>query len=104
MRRILVENARYKMRDKHGAGRRRCDMLLAEPPVFESETDIVAIDEALSKLAEKHPEKAELVKLRFFAGMTLAEAAATLGLPRTSANRHWKYARAWLGRELRKGS
>jgi RNA polymerase sigma factor (TIGR02999 family) len=104
IRRILVENARHKMRDKHGAGRRRCDLLFAEPPVLESDTDMLAIDEALSKLAEKHPEKAELVKLRFFAGMTLAEAATTLALPRASADRHWKYARAWLARELRKGS
>jgi RNA polymerase sigma factor (TIGR02999 family) len=103
MRRILVENARHKKRDKHGAGYRHCEIQIADPGVGGPDTDVLAIDEALTKLAQKHPEKAELVKLRFFAGLTLAEAAAALELSSASADRYWKYARAWLARELRGG-
>jgi RNA polymerase sigma factor (sigma-70 family) len=63
--------------------------------------DLVAVDEALTELAREHPEKAELVKLRYFAGMTLAEAAAALGISTATADRRWRYARAWLARRLR---
>ena len=102
MRRILVENARRKQRLKHGGGKRPADIEIAEPAVMAGpQTDVLGIDDALTKLAEKHPEKAELVKLRFFAGLTLAEAATTLGLSSATADRYWKYARAWLARELR---
>jgi RNA polymerase sigma factor (sigma-70 family) len=59
------------------------------------------VDEALTQLAAEHPDKAELVKLRYFAGLTLAEAASVLGISAATADRHWKYARAWLSRKLR---
>jgi RNA polymerase sigma factor (TIGR02999 family) len=103
MRRILVEEARRKHREKHGGGCQQYDIRIADPAVGGPDTDVLAIDEALTKLAEAHPEKAELVKLRFFAGLTLAEAATALGLSSASADRYWKYARAWLSRELRRG-
>ena len=103
MRRILVENARHKKREKHGGGRHRCEIQIAEPFADGQDTDVLAINEALTKLAETHPEKAELVKLRFFAGLTLAQAASALGMSIASADRYWKYARAWLARELRRG-
>ena len=63
--------------------------------------DVLAVDEALSQLAHEHPEKAELVKLRYFAGLTLAEAAAALNVSTATADREWRYARAWLARRLR---
>ncbi len=103
MRRILVENARRKGRDKQAAGERRRDLRVAEPAVGGPDVDILAIDEALGKLAAKHPEKAELVKLRYFGGLTHGEAASLLGMPIATADRHWRYARAWLAREMRRG-
>jgi RNA polymerase sigma factor (TIGR02999 family) len=103
MRRILVENARRKGRDKHGADRQRDDLRVVEPAVRGLDTDLLAINEALSNLAVKHPEKAELVKLRYFAGLTHGEAASVLDIPIATADRHWRYARAWLAREMRRG-
>lgn len=102
MRRILVEEARRKRRNKHGGGRQQRDIESAEPVMEGPDTDVLAIDEALTKLSEAHPEKAELVKLRFFAGLTLDEAGSALGISSASADRYWKYARAWLSRELRR--
>jgi RNA polymerase sigma factor (TIGR02999 family) len=101
MRRILVENARRKGRLKRGGELRRHDLPLHEPAVDGLKTDILAVDEALAELARKHPAKADLVKLRYFAGLTLAEAAAALGVSSATADRHWRYARAWLARRLR---
>lgn len=103
MRRILVEGARRKHREKRGGGRQHYDIRIADPALGGPDTDVLAINEALTKLAEAHPQKAELVKLRFFAGLTLAEAATALGFSSASADRYWKYARAWLSRELRRG-
>ncbi len=102
MRRILVENARRRRRLKHGGDRGRVDLEVAEPPAPETETDhdLLALDEALEKLAEKDPVKAELVQLRVFAGVTLAEAAEILGLSTSTADRYWAYARAWLRVEI----
>lgn len=100
MRRILVESARRKARSKHGGEYRRVD-LDSECAVIESPSlNIVALDEALSKLAVDEPAKAELVKLRYFAGMTMAEAAATLGVSVATAERYWTFARAWLYAEM----
>jgi RNA polymerase sigma factor (TIGR02999 family) len=101
MRRILVESARRKTRIKHGGGRERvtlgdCPSLVDNP----SEVDLIALDEALSRLAAEAPAKAELVKLRFFAGLTMPEAAEVLGVSLTTAERHWTYARTWLYAEL----
>ena len=103
MRRILVENARRKGRQKRGAGRRRDDLRVVEPAVEGPETDVLAIHEALDNLAVEHPEKAELVKLRYFGGLVHSEAASVLGMPIATADRHWRYARAWLAREMHRG-
>jgi RNA polymerase sigma factor (TIGR02999 family) len=101
MRRILVEQARRKGRRKRGGDWRRWDVQLGEPAAEGPDVDLVAVDEALTELAREHPEKAELVKLRYFAGMTLAEAASALGISTATADRRWRYARAWLARRLR---
>ncbi len=99
MRRILVENARRKRRPKHGGDRQRVDLdealAFAEPP-----DDLLALDQALDKLAREEPRKAELVKLRFFAGLTIPEAAKALGISTATAERYWNYARVWLYAEL----
>jgi len=96
MRRILVENARRKGRKKRGGEYERVDLREADLVVTVPDDKLLAVDEALQQLAEESPQKAELVKLRFFAGLTLEEAAETLGISRTTAYRHWAYARAWL--------
>jgi RNA polymerase sigma factor (TIGR02999 family) len=100
MRRILVESARRKSRLKHGRNHQRVDLesgclVSAAPPV-----DLVALDEALSRLAETEPGKAELVKLRFFAGLTMPEAAAALDISLATAERYWTFAKSWLYAEL----
>jgi RNA polymerase sigma factor (TIGR02999 family) len=100
MRRILVENARRKRRLKRGGDRVRLDLDAAEPAVPETDDDLLALDEALEKLARKDTIKAELVQLRIFAGMTLAQAAEVLGLSISTADRYWAYARAWLRVEI----
>jgi RNA polymerase sigma factor (TIGR02999 family) len=100
MRRILVESARRKQRLKHGGDRRRIDLeqlaLSADQP-FE---EVLALDEALERLAEEEPACAEIVKLRYFAGLTIEEAAAARGISVRTANRDWAYAKAWLHQEL----
>ena len=101
MRRILVENARRKGRQKRGGDLQRCDLQIAEPVAEGTSADLLAVDDALTDLAQEHPEKAQLVKLRYFAGLTLAEAAAALGISTATADRHWRYARAWLAERLR---
>ena len=99
MRRILIDNARRKQSEKHGGGRRR-DVLedMAGP---EPNNDLLAVDEALQKLAAQDPIKARLVELRYFAGLTGDQAAAVLGISTSTADRDWTYARAWLQAELR---
>jgi RNA polymerase sigma factor (TIGR02999 family) len=100
MRRILVENVRRKRSLKQGGGRAReefDEVLLAAPEPVE---DLLALDEALGKLAARDPVKAELVKLRYFAGMTIEEAAAALGISSATAKRYWTYARTWLYHEI----
>jgi RNA polymerase sigma factor (TIGR02999 family) len=102
MRRILVDNARKKRSCKRGGGQVRHsleEVNLIAPEVGE---DIVALDEALVRLADEDAEAAELVKLRFFAGLTSAQAAAALYLPTRTAERTWTYARAFLLKELKK--
>jgi RNA polymerase sigma factor (TIGR02999 family) len=101
MRRILVEEARRKRTAKHGGQLRRLDIevdRLEEPKHAE---DILAIDEALEKLARENPPVAKLVNLRYFAGMTLEETAAVLQVSVRTAHRYWDYARAWLHHEIR---
>jgi RNA polymerase sigma factor (TIGR02999 family) len=100
MRRILVENARRRRRLKRGGDRARVNLDAAQPAAPETDDDLLALDEALKKLVEKDPVKAELVQLRIFAGLTLAEAAEILGLSASTADRYWAYARAWLRVEI----
>ena len=101
MRRILVENARRKKRLKHGGGRLRVDLEAAGFLAKEPSEDLEALDEALTKLAAEDPAKAELVKLRFFAGLTMPEIARVLKISLATAERHWTYARTWLYAELK---
>ena len=100
MRRVLVENARRKQRVKHGGGRQRLDLDEACPVVQPPSDDVLALDEALTRLAACDPVRAELVKLRFFAGLTMPEAAQALGLSLATAERHWTFVRTWLYAEL----
>jgi RNA polymerase sigma factor (TIGR02999 family) len=96
MRRILVENARRKGREKHGGGRRRERLNLEALGTKEAPHDILDLHQALEKLALHDPFKAKLVELRFFAGLTLAQAACCLEVSLSTADRAWKYSRAWL--------
>jgi RNA polymerase sigma factor (TIGR02999 family) len=100
MRRILLENARRKASIKRGGERKRVELdsecAAAAPPSL----DLLALDEALSKLAKLDPPKAELVKLRYFAGITMPEAAEALGISLSTAERYWTFARSWLYAEL----
>jgi RNA polymerase sigma factor (TIGR02999 family) len=100
MRRVLVNHARDRTRQKRGGGRNRVDLDRLTGPAVASDDDLLELDDALSRLAEQFPSAAELVKLRFFAGMTLGEAADALGIPRRTADRHWAFARAWLADAL----
>lgn len=101
MRRILVDHARRKRSLKRGGNLKRHELDDAQIAAPECDDDFLAIDEALGRLAEKDPVKAELVKLRYFAGFTSAEAARLLGISDATAERYWAYARAWLRREIR---
>jgi RNA polymerase sigma factor (TIGR02999 family) len=102
MRRILVDRARERNAQKRGGGRRR--LRLDQLPLAADETpaEFLALHEALDRLAAKDPRKAELVKLRFFAGLTNQEAAETLGISASTADNDWAYARAWLRAEIEK--
>jgi RNA polymerase sigma factor (TIGR02999 family) len=103
MRRILVDRARRKAAAKRGGEFARIELeaeLVAAPEVHE---DLVALDEALDQLATEYPQQAELVKLRYFGGLTLPDAAAALGLSERTAGRHWAFARAWLRRAVEGG-
>jgi RNA polymerase sigma factor (TIGR02999 family) len=100
MRHILVDNARRKRRARHGGDRQRVPLedQMAAPP--DRAEDLLALDEALHKLAGEDPEAASVVQLRYFAGLSVEEAARALGLSRATAFRHWTFARAWLLQEL----
>src|SRR5262249_23798590 len=100
MRRILIDRARHKAAERHGGGlqRQALDPDAAASP--EPREDWLAVDEALCRLAARDPLKADLVKLRYFVGMSLPEAATALGLSERTAGRHWAYARAWLRRAV----
>jgi len=101
MRRILIENARRKKALRHGAGQAPLDLEQVEIAAPSTDDEMLDIDAALNKLAALDKEKAELVKLRFFVGMTIEEAAAVLGISEATAKRWWIYARAWLHAEVR---
>ena len=102
MRRILVENARRRSAEKRGGDRQRIELDPALLVASGSGRDkrLLAIDDALTRLEQQYPEKAQLVKLRFFAGLTIADAAAAMGISDTTAHRYWAYARAWIQREM----
>jgi RNA polymerase sigma factor (TIGR02999 family) len=100
MRRILIDQARRKDSIKHGGGRARMDLDEALMVGDEPRDDLLSLDELLDQLAGADPQAAELVKLRFFAGLTGDQAAEVLGMPSRSADRLWAYARAWLFEKL----
>jgi len=100
MRRILVDNARRRGRLKRGADRARVDLEKLDLPAAALADELIALDEALNRLAEKHPQKAQLVNLRYFGGLSNEEAAAALGISTSTADRHWAYAKAWLYRQM----
>lgn len=102
MRRILVENARRKNRLKHGGHLLRVDLSGLDVASAESDATVLAVSEAVDKLSEHDPVGADLIKLRFFGGMSNADAATALGLAERTAKRTWSYARAWLYEELKK--
>ena len=100
MRRILIDNSRRKQRLKRGGSQRRIDLDNVEFPIETPSDDLVALDEALQKLAKMDKVKADLVKLRYFTGLTLEQAAGLLNLPERTAKRYWAHARAWLYRQI----
>ena len=103
MRRILVENARRKQRLKRGGKRKRLTLEKAALTTDKQDVDLLALDEALAKLEADDPEKANIVKLRYFAGLTTSQSAEILEISLPTANRHWSYARSWLYQEISKG-
>lgn len=100
MRRILVDTARRKQTLKHGGGRRRQELDAADVAAAEPDLDLIALDAALTRLAEQDPQKARLVELRYFAGLTGEQAAAVMGISASAADRLWVFTRAWIRREL----
>jgi RNA polymerase sigma factor (TIGR02999 family) len=100
IRRILIDNARRKHSQKRGGDLVRRELEDLPLPLPEPREDLLALDEALRKLAALHPQAAELVQLRYFAGLTLPEAAQTLGISASRGRRLWTYARTWLRREV----
>ena len=101
MRRILIDNARQKRRLKRGGGRARMELQDADLASDACPDDLIALDEALTELAQTDPAKAELVKLRYFAGLTIEQAAEVLSISPATAKRQWTYARAWLYGRIR---
>jgi RNA polymerase sigma factor (TIGR02999 family) len=100
MRRILVENFRRKRQHKRGGGRRRLALDDVAVVASQPSDDVLALNEAVDRLAKSDPTAAEVVKLRYFAGLSMPEVAAALRLSLRTAERHWTFARAWLHREL----
>jgi RNA polymerase sigma factor (TIGR02999 family) len=100
MRRILIDNARSKGRVRRGGGRKRVDLNEADAVSLAAPDELLVIDEAIAKLEADDPQAAKLVRLRYFAGLSVEEAAELSGLSRSSAFEHWSYARAWLHCEL----
>jgi len=102
MRRILVERARRKRRFKHGGDLQRLDLDHLDVAIVSDDDQVLAVNDALDKLAARDKLSADLIKLRFFAGLSNVDAAQSLGIPERSAKRAWAYARAWLYEELKK--
>jgi RNA polymerase sigma factor (TIGR02999 family) len=100
MRRILIDRAREKRSQKRGGGRKRLDIDAADLAAHANPDQLLALDDALTKLSREDPAAARLVELRYFAGLTVEDAGKYLGMSTAAAYRHWKYARAWLHSEL----
>jgi RNA polymerase sigma factor (TIGR02999 family) len=100
MRRILIDNARRKKRLKRGGSRKRLDLKSADLATLAPPEELLIIDESLSKLAAEDPKAGQLVKLHYFAGLSVEDAGKLLGLARSTAYEHWAYAKAWLHYEL----
>jgi RNA polymerase sigma factor (TIGR02999 family) len=100
MRRILVENARRKRSGKRGGGRERVELSDIAPAIPAPGDDLIALNEALAKLEKIHKLKAQVVKLRYFAGLTVPQAAEAMGVSASTVDNYWAYARAWLRVEL----
>jgi RNA polymerase sigma factor (TIGR02999 family) len=103
MRKILVDRARAKGRKRRGGGRRRLDLDRIQIAADTPSDDLLALDDAVNKLATEDQQCAKLIELHFFAGLTLEQTATTLGIGKRTADRRWAYARAWLYQELRRG-
>jgi RNA polymerase sigma factor (TIGR02999 family) len=103
MRRILVENARRKKSLKRGGHLERLSPEMVNPVTDTDETDLLALDAALAQFEEQWPERAQLVKLRYFAGMTIPQASKAMHISQATAERHWKFARTWLYAQLQAG-
>ena len=102
MRRILIDRARKKKRQKRGSGAQRLELQDLDLAYEMPPDELLALDEALERLQAVEPVKAELIKLRFFAGLTMEQAAEILGISRATADRYWQFSRAWLYHELTK--
>jgi RNA polymerase sigma factor (TIGR02999 family) len=100
MRRILIDHARHKKSLRHGGGHQRHEFDDLEVPIAERSEDLLKLDDALTRLAQEEPDVAEIVKLRYFGGLTLEQAAEVKGISRRTAGRYWNYARLWLYREV----
>jgi RNA polymerase sigma factor (TIGR02999 family) len=101
MRQILTDNARRKLRARHGGGHQRVDLEDCAEAVKAEDEQVLAVDEALEKLTRLDPQRAEVVKLRYFVGLTIAEVAEVMGISEPTAKRYWSFARAWLYEEIR---
>ncbi|MEO8426023.1 MAG: sigma-70 family RNA polymerase sigma factor [Verrucomicrobiota bacterium] len=102
MRRILIDRARVRKRERHGHGLQRIDLSQVDVAATTDDDTLLLVNEALERLATESPEKAELVKLRYFAGLSIDDAARALGISPATAKRHWTFARAWLFAELKR--
>ena len=102
MRRILIDRARRRKRARHGQGLARVDLDQVDVAVTTDDDTLLQVNEALERLAAAYPDKAQLIQLRFFAGLSIEDAARSLGISPATAKRHWSFARAWLYAELRK--
>ena len=101
MRRILVENARRKRSQKHGGDLRRVELDVADVAIENPSEDLLALDEPLTRFEQQWPDKAKLVKLKYLAGLTIPEASEVIGVSTATAERYWKFARAWLHSQLK---
>lgn len=101
MRRLLIENARKRKRQKHGGDFQRAELIDVEAEIGTDDVDLLALDEVLIQLEDRWPDKAKVVKLRFFAGLTIPEAAQAMNISHATAERYWAFARTWMYQQLK---